>query len=382
MLLLLSGCWDRIELENRESVIGLAVDIINEESEHNSGKFMYKVAAQIAIPGQIPMGEVRGDLSGGGGRVLDNVLVTEAIGNTIDHALQNMQDKLAHELFLGQLQVVIISETMAERGVTQLNEFFQRRPEVRRTLWALVCTKNATEVLNTPLPMERIPALHISSMFKTAERLGRFPKVKIGDFWNVQEKKGQEPILPLIKLVEDELVQMDGLAYFVDNQMVGTLTTDQITFYSILMGENPGGATTLITLSDAEENVMIESIFRTIKRNVKLINDAPYVDLQVSITTKIREKSKEAIDLSNPQTIDFIKNEAEKYFTDGIKNLIAQTQKDSVDIFGFGEYVRAKHPRYWDEHIKTKQGWREKYKDLTINVKTNVEIQRIGMKSK
>lgn len=68
--LLLTGCWDRYELEDRANILGLAVDLaekddLREEPEvtHRQGHFpiekketLYKVTAQIAVPGKIKLG--------------------------------------------------------------------------------------------------------------------------------------------------------------------------------------------------------------------------------------------------------------------------------------------------------------------------------------
>ncbi|MDF2725946.1 MAG: spore gernimation protein GerC [Paenibacillus sp.] len=64
------------------------------------------------------------------------------------------------------------------------------------------------------------------------------------------------------------------------------------------------------------------------------------------------------------------------------EKLIKQTQEKGADIFGFGEYVRAKEPKFWNEHVKTKEGWQVMYKDVPIEVNLKVKIRRIGMKAK
>ncbi|MEC2132312.1 Ger(x)C family spore germination C-terminal domain-containing protein [Brevibacillus centrosporus] len=64
------------------------------------------------------------------------------------------------------------------------------------------------------------------------------------------------------------------------------------------------------------------------------------------------------------------------------EGLIKQTQAKSADIFGFGEYVRAMEPQYWNQKVKTKERWQEMYKDITVDLQVNIEIRRVGMKAR
>lgn len=74
----LAGCWDRLEIEDRAIVLGISVDAVDpgaakeeEQVSHLRDKFpapekgMIRVAAQIALPGKIPLGPGE---SGTGGR--------------------------------------------------------------------------------------------------------------------------------------------------------------------------------------------------------------------------------------------------------------------------------------------------------------------------
>lgn len=63
-------------------------------------------------------------------------------------------------------------------------------------------------------------------------------------------------------------------------------------------------------------------------------------------------------------------------------NLIKKTQTKESDIFGFGEYVRAKEPRFWNKQIRTTKAWQDMYKDVTFDFSVSVRMRRIGMKAK
>jgi hypothetical protein len=61
--------------------------------------------------------------------------------------------------------------------------------------------------------------------------------------------------------------------------------------------------------------------------------------------------------------------------------LIKKTQEKGSDIYGFGEYVRAKEPRYWNQEIRTKERWQEMFQDITVEFKVSTNVRRVGMKA-
>jgi spore germination protein KC len=62
--------------------------------------------------------------------------------------------------------------------------------------------------------------------------------------------------------------------------------------------------------------------------------------------------------------------------------LVEEMQQKKTDIFGFGEYVRAKKPSYWNREIKTKERWQQMFQDINVEIKVDSKIRRVGMKAK
>ncbi|WP_231571157.1 Ger(x)C family spore germination protein [Gordoniibacillus kamchatkensis] len=160
---LLSGCWDRQEIEQRAVVLGVGIDVASEQTvnknegevSHLRGSFPepetgnIRVTMQIAVPGRIPLGPgVSGSGGGGGGAGGQNtVWVVDGFGQTINDALNNMQQSVALPLFYGHLRVIVISEAVAKKGIQNLNDFLRRNPEIRRMTWMVVSRGKAAEVM-------------------------------------------------------------------------------------------------------------------------------------------------------------------------------------------------------------------------------------------
>ncbi len=386
--MLLSGCWDRMEVEERSTVLGLAVDIAEDRKEDpinhpedaklpTSGIGMIEVTAQLAVPGQIPLGPSQGGSPGG---PQDTVWVVKAVGHTLSEAVNNLQQQLSSTIFLGHLKIFIISDEVAERGIDEIIDFMKRNSEVRRDAWLLVNGNRADETLEVAPKLERIPALYLSNMLDNSIKMGKLPKSRVGKFWIALENDGQDGYLPYITVKTKENIQVSGVGYFRENKLVGHTKAYQIAFLNGLIEHNPGGSTAIVKLSD-EQMVQFQSTKRKSDYTVTLQNGKPHFDVDVVIKGNITGKNDNGINLNTNSTIKNIEETAEKAFKPEFEKLIEETQEKESDILGLGEYVRAKLRDYWDQEVKTAEKWREIYKDITVEVNVKVKIEGVGLKA-
>lgn len=387
---LLSGCWDRLEIEDRATVLGLSIDLAEEskiddpinhpddEDIPTSELGMVEITAQLAVPGQIPLGPSQG---GGGSGPLDTVWVVESVGHTVSDAINNLQQQLASTLFLGHLKIVIISKDVAEKGVSDIVDFMKRHPEIRRDAWLLVNGKKAKETLEVAPKLERVPTMYLSNMLDNSIKMGKFPKVKVGKFWIALENDGEDGYLPYITVKGKEHIQLDGIAYFKDDKMVGHTKPYQIAYINGLTEQNPGGSTAVVKLS-ADQSVMFQSTKRKSDYKVTLQDGKPKFIVNVEIVGNIAGKSTATLDINSEETLKQIEKKAEELLKIEFEKLIDETQEKESDIFGFGEYVRAKLRHYWDHEVKNADAWRKVYKDLPIELVVKVKIAGVGLKSK
>nr|WP_198044673.1 Ger(x)C family spore germination protein [Lysinibacillus timonensis] len=389
LLLLLSGCWDRKEIEERATIVGLAIDLAKSTEKpipltHPEGVKIptsevgkIKVTAQLAVPGQIPLGPSQG---GSGSSSKDKVWVVEAVGNTIDDAIQGLQQQLAHKIFFGQLQVIILSEEIAKKGIDHINDYLKRRPEIRRSAWMAVNEDDAAKAMQVAPKLEQVPAVYLSTMFEEAVKMGKFPENDLGMFWIHTSNKGYDGYLPYITIEEVDNIEISGIAYFSGDKLVGKTKPYQIAYFNGLTEQNPGGAAAVIVLSD-KESVMFQSTKRKTDYEVSLQEGKPHFKITVDVWGIIREKNSEKIRLDDGEIIKQIEEKASKLLQVEMEKLIKETQEKKSDIFGFGEYVRGRLSKYWDEEIETTEKWKEIYKDLSVEVQAKVQIERVGMKA-
>ncbi len=138
----------------------------------------------------------------------------DAVGFTIDDAVNALQQRVSPPLFFGHLRIIVVSEAVARLGMQNLNDYFRRNPEVRRLNWMFICKQEASDIMFASPQLERVPSLYLMTTMDQAVKMGRFPNDFLGVFWNASSSKGREGFLPYVELKKEQNIQISGMAYF------------------------------------------------------------------------------------------------------------------------------------------------------------------------
>lgn len=394
--ILLTGCWDRLEIEERAVVLGIGIDEAEkgaeqreEEITHLRGTFpkpktgAIRVSIQIAVPGRIPLGPggSGGGGGGGGGGGQNTVWVVEGEGYTINEALNNLQQRISPALFYGHLRIIAVSEKIAKKGIENLNDFFRRNPEIRRMSWMIISGDKASELMKASPQLERVPTIYLMSTMDQAVKMGRLPNDFLGLFWSASSAKGKEGFLPYVSLKQQGTVEINGLAYFKNDKMVGKTKPLEIPLYMGIIGSNPAGGEVFVRVPGTSDYVLFGGRYRKSIIHADLKNGKPHISVKIYVEGNLLEKSNEQVPITT-DTIKQIEKELSENARQAYIGLIKATQEKGSDIFGFGEQIRAKQWRYWNKEIQTKEKWQSEYKNLTVDVNVQMHIRRVGMKAK
>lgn len=388
---LLCGCWDRTEIEDRAIVLGVSIDkappeAVREEDAVNHyeeglgppDSDLIRLGVQLALPGRIPLGP--GESGGiGGNDPQQTVWVMDVVGHSVNDALMNLQQQLSARLFFGHLRVIVVSEEMARFGLENVDDYFHRNPEVRRMAWLMVAKGEALPLMKAAPKLERVPSLYLMTTLDEGIRMGKFPQDYIGIFWSCKSMLGQEGFLPYVELKKNQNVETKGLALFKDSRMVGATKPLDIAVYMALKGNNPGGYNAFVKIKDTY--VMTHVTHRESKTRLEIRDGKPFFKFTMAFELNLEEKMDDEFSLQNPEIIREIQESQTAGAIKLIESFLETTQKLGSDVLGLGEYVRAKKPGYWNSNVRTKERWQRMYKEIGYEVKVEMRIRRIGMKS-
>lgn len=174
LLLTLTGCYDRIELEQQSYVIAIGID-----KGEETGTFSFTF--QLANP------EVGATLSAGSEEdPKETVTIT---GSDIVTATNTANSFITKKITLDQTKVIIISEELARsKDFIRVIQTAARTPQIRKSVQLIVSKENASDFLNNNEPKtETRPHKYYQYMLNRASQTGIIPDANIHRFFQITE---------------------------------------------------------------------------------------------------------------------------------------------------------------------------------------------------
>lgn len=190
---LLTGCWDRRELEELAFVLALGLD----RAPHG-----VQVSAMIAIPSKMAGGGGNGDGGGSGGEE-DVVTVSTVTAATIPEAANLLNSYLARTLSLEHAKVLVVGRDLAEHdGLAPFLDFLDRSRPIRATMAVVISQGPAVELLSRLHPqVERDPHRFLEFLPLQDRETGLIPhSARFNDLLAATENPGMDGIAYLIAL--------------------------------------------------------------------------------------------------------------------------------------------------------------------------------------
>ncbi|WP_308639905.1 Ger(x)C family spore germination protein [Paenibacillus silvisoli] len=366
-VMLLSGCWDRTEINDLAFVTGASFDLAD------NGE--YNLSLQIAIPSP-----GQGGAGGGGNGHSETFFVLSAVGKNANEAFEMIQKQSSRKLFTAHRSVIFISEACGKHGINDILDVFIHDPRQRLKTYMLV-VKGGTgrEILETSYPFEQLPVEAIKEM----EGIGGELATTLRDFFIAASSPGINPIMGVIEDARESKVKKDlnktlklaGSAIFKQTQLIGLLdgnetagllwATDQMKNGRISAKLPGGNGIVSMVLSHSSRRMITEIHGERIKVTFLLEGKGSLVE---NISN---------FDISRPQYLKLAQNVMEQSVQNQVKTVVNKLHKQyKVDSVGVGQDIFRNHPRQW----KTLQNqWENRLPGIEVAVKAKLSIGGAGM---
>ncbi|MBP1992420.1 Ger(x)C family spore germination protein [Paenibacillus eucommiae] len=376
LVLPLTGCWNRRELNELGITVGIGIDKIGSE---------YKITAQVVVPSLVAG-------KGGSGDGGLPVTIFTATNSSVLEALRQMTTTAPRRIYLSHLRMMIVGESMAREGLNDVLDFFSRSHEVRSDFFIAIAKKDsASNILKLLTPLEKIPA---NSMFLSLQASEKFWAPTKGfyldDLLNDFSISGNSPVITGIeikgnkslinqaentdKLLPPVKLEYVGLGVFKKDKLIGWLNPSESKAYNYITGkvEKTVGH---LDCPEGGGRVTIEVVRTDTKTTSHLVNGHPEIDVTMDIEADVGEVTCN-IKMDDPKTITMLNDLGSAY----LKNLMEKTVEKAQTVFktdflGFGSVIHRTHPKEWD---KMKDNWNEEFTSIPVHFKVNHYIRRVG----
>lgn len=200
-----TGCWSRREINEVALVLAAGVDRTPDGA--------IRVTAQFPIPR--PLGIDRGG---------PDVFTVAGTGATLDMVTANLVKEVGEYVSWSHLQLLVLGEGTATRGVADLIDFVYRQTTARETARVLVARGPAAPLLGgAGNPAVQPPAKGVRDALLSIQQEGLSLDVDIARFATALVEPGWDPVAPAARVSPAGMVRVEGLAAFRGDRLAGFL---------------------------------------------------------------------------------------------------------------------------------------------------------------
>lgn len=325
---LLTGCWDRNELNEIALVRGIGIDILN------NGHI--EVSVEISVPkapsGSGGGGESDGMAQGSGGITLPTVRTGRGV--TIPDALEKLQEVIPRKIFWGHTEVIIINENLAKTGLRDKMDYFMRNPRFRLHAFVFVTKGKAKDMLG--LETSLYSPSEVLTDFSEEKVMLHVTLINLLDMFN-----SGDAAIPMIKKVPPQkkskptqtIPFIKSSAVFKNDKMVGTIS-DKLT-RGVKWIQNDIEETQVTVNSKKGKGYISMTLLRAETKLEPVIKkDGKWKMIIKARTDDDIILNESHLNLKDPQNIKIVKKALEKKLTARLQHTLDKVQKDyKADVF-------------------------------------------------
>ncbi|OCT15453.1 hypothetical protein A8709_15355 [Paenibacillus pectinilyticus] len=289
-----------------------------------------------------------------------------AFSRTTQNARDSLQNEQELPIMLGKLSVVLIGQELAKNGLDLVLDPPLRDPRISNRMYLAVVDGRAQQLLEKNYTNRMEKGRYIAQQISSNIKEGHLPRTSLHLFESAWLGQGHDPYLPLLK-AEEAKIEIAGLALFADDKFVGSLNSEEMKFFRLLV-ENTDNSTFEIPLNN-DAYVSVQNNHSGYHYTVSNNSGIPEFKIRIRINGTITEST-------TSTTTDLFKHNVEAAFSKMIvqtsEKLIQKFQQLGIDPLGLGELSRSR-TRHWDE-----SKWREQYPTVKVNVDAKVKITETG----
>lgn len=387
--LILGGCWDRREMEERHFVLAAGIDLADaglkpgqnpdvtrtETFVQPHGSKRYRLSLQILDIS--PSGGGGGDSGSKGGGT--KTYVISNTGESLFEMNRDMLGQISNTLWWEHVQTLIISEAVVkEIGLKQIFDWFLRNHEMRWRIKVLITPGEARPLLEYQPPTGEPGGIYLANIVRNHPKSGHISGARTDlGFASQALDNNADIFLPRVEMVDD-VVKISSIAAFKKDKFVGYFDNYANKGGKFIVGTEKSALIT-INCPDHPENVCVFELYRHDTRlKPQVVDGNISFNLDIAMIGNLAEMQCPSTE-HNTQDPKYIRS-LEILFAEEVKRSALYSwhtmQSLRVDSLRLGAKLQAHEPKTWE---KVKDQWNDTYlPNVPLNVSVNVTIRGVG----
>jgi Ger(x)C family germination protein len=359
---LLSGCWDKVEIEDRVFVLAIGIDKAREEDKSEpSDRYVINFVSPIVSA-----------MKDGGEEVFSTY---KTVASIFTFALNQMYERMDKQLSFQHTRVIIFGEDMLkdEGLLKEVLDAVGRSHEFHRSMYVFAVPGRAEDVFKVKPKFSQLLAMYLTGIADNNLYQSSIYKMQGYEMYNNLINFEGDTVIPTLRPAKDE-VKVSGVGIIKDFKLEGYLDDKDSETLNWLNNSAHGGL-----VEGKHKGIQVP--FKYNDFDTKLTLDKVEGD-KLYFTYKMEtEGSAEEYTWGEPlldqETLNSLEKNIEKTIEDRSKKVVDKFQKEfKVDLIGVAPYLRKHHPDIFKSIEKDYESFFTS--NVVINIKAEVAIRRVG----
>lgn len=371
----LSGCWDKVEINERAFVTAVGIDkhtdIEDVEDESDDAKDK-DIRDRFTVTYVYPNIEAKGKQGQGEPRFL-----VSSTGVSPYETSRELRTRLNQVLFFHHMKVLVIGEETARNSdmLKEILDGIERSNQINRKVVVLIAKGKAQDILSVESKFEADTGIYLSNISNAPEGSARFNPLTLGEVL-ASLHSNKNAMMPRVVAGKDD-IKVAGSAVIKNYQLIGWL--GEIENRSALFLKDEIISQTLVVTYYKDEIIVPYIITNSSTKMKSSTSDGKIViDYMIQMEGDLSQ-----FKLDTKETVMDAKilTQVEKSVEDEVKKQILGTLKKlqkefKVDVIGVGEHLSKYKPEVWK---MVKDDWENIFPDIEVNVSVEAKIRRVGL---
>ncbi len=374
----LAGCWNSRELNELAIVSGIGIDRVMDTGE-------LRVTFQVVNPSATTTTQ-------GASTSQSPISIYAVNDRTVFGALRRASKQATRQLFFAHAQLLVIGESLAESGMNDVLDIFERSHELRLNTTVLVSRgTDAESIMKVLLPQESVPSIGLGKKAENTSKVwGETPQVSV--FETVKEIKGGggftisgvrmlgsveegQKKASLEQTKAETSILISGQAVFkkgkLENWIDGPEARGTQWILDKIVETNMN-----IDSGDQAKAIAVNVVYSNTKIKIEMRDGLPVFHVYISEEGNLNE-TESAVDLSKNQEIRKLEAEMEKLTKKEVREAFQAAQRLECDYFNFANEFKRINPAEWK---KVEKDWNQIFAKGTLDVQVQAYIRATGMR--
>lgn len=410
---ILTGCWDRIEIEDRGYILAIGIDKYDPSdlNKYQTDEYINLERKTEKFPPDQKKPEIKTDQKGVDLKTKRKVKpplpskenlykfgITVLFPNTRMMSKTSKSDEQMRFLFVrptnnvlgvrnylerevdkrlyyGYLKVVVLGRDLVNDPnlMRQTLDSLYRDKDVPQNTFLLVSETTARDILNTMPLVDPITGIHLANIARGAVIFGRMIDTPLSYVINSFINSN----CSVISRVEPniETLKVAGAAVLKNYKFVGWIDEEHLAIYKILIGKAKH------TFIDDIKYKSATVPFITTEIQTKKKITKQHGKMKIIYNIKIEGEVNQFVFGSGYNVLEdpmrrYIQNEVKKVITNkGYELVNLLKYRYNADVLGVGDLISKRMPKEWE---KLKKNWDKEFKNVEIVINPDVRLRRSG----